>query len=71
MEIYFFSFLAGNGGRNGKVNAGGERISIVKYFCGLLFHEVDGDACCLLKAPTYLLFIEYIAMILKIVIAAW
>jgi len=49
------------------VNAGAERISIFQSCWGLPFDEVDGDACWLLNAPTYL-FIETIAMILKIVI---
>ena len=44
----------------------GENIHFL-IFCGLPFEEVDGDACCLLNAPTYL-FIETIATILKIMI---
>lgn len=56
--------LTGNGGRNWRLKAGGERIFIFKSFCGLHFDEEDGDAWRLPIAHTYL-FIETIATILK------
>lgn len=39
----------------------------LNLLCGLRFDEVDGDGCCLINTRTYL-FIETIAMILKILI---